>query len=594
MNVSLAGTCKSLTAFEWLNIPLFSVVTGLNGVGKTQLLKAIHDGLQERPTPAPTRAIPQSSIDKEKNSIKVTGFYAKREHVPLVVRGVWKDALKTDSVTITDVQEQSAKLWKELEKCKAKHKESISRNQPTAAFNELHLRIASHLGKQPQQITEPEFRSCITAKDISAHDVMTCKISSAFYAYRVKQYEAAMDRVPDDVFLGQHGLPPWQTLEKLLVEFGLPFTFSNPSDHKLGDKFVCKLLLRDSNNLLKHEDLSAGEQASLTVVLWLFNALHAQIAPKLLLLDEPDAHLHPSMAKQLIRSLIDVLCDKHQVRVIMTTHSPSTVALCPEGSVFLMSKESPRIQSIEKQRAITSLTNNLVNVTASLRVVLVEDKADKAFYEEVVGQAVLDGSIPADPPLLFMSAGHDKKDSGSGGKTVVKAWTSKMNEAGLGHLIVGLVDRDGGDAVVPQVFTIGRYSIENYLLDPLVVYTALMNDNSQPKVEGVAIQPGSERLLRKLPLDLKQAIADTIHMNRKLLEQINPSDHEAIMVDVEFDDGTLRYPQWLISRRGKELCQRYYEAFDRKITFDSLLQGFRRTHAISNDLTDVIRRCQTG
>ena len=43
MDIKFTGKYKSITAFEWLNIPQFAVITGPNGTGKSQLLKLIYN-----------------------------------------------------------------------------------------------------------------------------------------------------------------------------------------------------------------------------------------------------------------------------------------------------------------------------------------------------------------------------------------------------------------------------------------------------------------------------------------------------------------------------------------------------------------------
>lgn len=42
MNIKFSNKYKSITPFEWLEIPKFSVITGPNGTGKSQLLQLIH------------------------------------------------------------------------------------------------------------------------------------------------------------------------------------------------------------------------------------------------------------------------------------------------------------------------------------------------------------------------------------------------------------------------------------------------------------------------------------------------------------------------------------------------------------------------
>lgn len=53
--------------------------------------------------------------------------------------------------------------------------------------------------------------------------------------------------------------------------------------------------------------------------------------PALLLVDEPDAHLHPSTQERLIRTLAEA-ARKFDTQVILTTHSPSVIRSLPPGA----------------------------------------------------------------------------------------------------------------------------------------------------------------------------------------------------------------------------------------------------------------------
>ena len=69
--------------------------------------------------------------------------------------------------------------------------------------------------------------------------------------------------------------------------------------------------------------MSSGEKVLISLVFYLYSSQEKNVFPKLLLLDEPNAHLHPTMTQQFLNVVKNVLVDKFNVRVIMTTHSPS-------------------------------------------------------------------------------------------------------------------------------------------------------------------------------------------------------------------------------------------------------------------------------
>ena len=120
----------------------------------------------------------------------------------------------------------------------------------------------------------------------------------------------------------------------------------------------------------------------------------------MLLLDEPDAHLHPSMTTQFLDVISEVLVGKHGVRVIMTTHSPSTVALAPEGSLFELERGAKTVKKVtNRQDVISILTAGLITVSRSTKFCFVADEKDVEFYE-AIRDLLTDYGPSQDPAVL--------------------------------------------------------------------------------------------------------------------------------------------------------------------------------------------------
>ena len=83
---------------------------------------------------------------------------------------------------------------------------------------------------------------------------------------------------------------------------------------------------------------------------------------------------------------------------------------------------------------------------------------------------------------------------------------------GSEDVISGLVDRDEdelGDIV--NLFQLHRYSIENYLLDPVYLYVYLMHHGHALSVDlKQQVPPGGEQVLRQWPGCELQKIADAV------------------------------------------------------------------------------------
>ena len=104
-----------------------------------------------------------------------------------------------------------------------------------------------------------------------------------------------------------------------------------------------------------------------------------------IILDEPDAHLHPEMSNILIKALNETFVKKIGIKVIITTHSPMTVALAPEESIFQLNNHPETfLKKISKDDALKNLTNGLPSLTIDYenhRQVFVESPTDLFYFQ---------------------------------------------------------------------------------------------------------------------------------------------------------------------------------------------------------------------
>ena len=73
MNLRFTTNYKSLEPFEWANVPMFTIITGTNGSGKTQLLELIFNTLvpqpQHQPFMPPNPTIEISGVIYDKGEV---------------------------------------------------------------------------------------------------------------------------------------------------------------------------------------------------------------------------------------------------------------------------------------------------------------------------------------------------------------------------------------------------------------------------------------------------------------------------------------------------------------------------------------------
>jgi ABC-type uncharacterized transport system ATPase subunit len=114
--------------------------------------------------------------------------------------------------------------------------------------------------------------------------------------------------------------------------------------------------------------LSSGEKVLMALVASVYKGTSDHRFPNVLLLDEIDASLHPSMIKNLLDTIEEIFLE-NGTKVILVTHSPTTVALSPDESIFVMQKQgTSRIEKKSKSEALSILTEGYATLEEGLRI----------------------------------------------------------------------------------------------------------------------------------------------------------------------------------------------------------------------------------
>ena len=130
-----------------------------------------------------------------------------------------------------------------------------------------------------------------------------------------------------------------------------------------------------SSNNIQLQELSSGEKMIVSLIMWVHNT-NSLKKVKCLLLDEPDAHLHPSLSKMFMDIIYEKFVKEFGIQVIIATHSPSTIAYTPENEdvdVLFMDKEKNIIEKVEKEIAIEKLSSGLMLVKQNTIELSLED-----------------------------------------------------------------------------------------------------------------------------------------------------------------------------------------------------------------------------
>ena len=211
----------------------------------------------------------------------------------------------------------------------------------------------------PDEITQAEFKKMYTPTNLKKN-FLPSSIGKIFLRYRIKEYEEFMERVDkadnvyadrlrkqcaDDFLKKNGGMAPWDFINSILKTYsGFDYTISFPDkfdfdrySYQQTSSFIPKLKNERKDIQIDYQSMSSGEHTLFALALCLFKTSSDNLFPKLLLLDEVDSSLHPSMIENLFRVIKDVFV-QNGTKVMLTTHSPTTIALAEEKSIFVVNK----------------------------------------------------------------------------------------------------------------------------------------------------------------------------------------------------------------------------------------------------------------
>ena len=215
--------------------------------------------------------------------------------------------------------------------------------------------------------------------------------NALFVRYKVEQYAWAHTKgeQTDDSFRNlmsryrKERTPPWEVLREYLDRMreatGTPdlfnFSFTDPEEDQLTYSehlqysFEPKMTNSTTSESYSMEHLSSGEKILMALCLASFNQAIGRRQPKLILLDEIDAVLHPSMINALIATLKERFVD-NGTRVIMATHSVTTVAMLEEGEIHRVVRKNGGIEvhPTTKSEAVSELSEGIASIDTGLRI----------------------------------------------------------------------------------------------------------------------------------------------------------------------------------------------------------------------------------
>ena len=223
-------------------------------------------------------------------------------------------------------------------------------------------------------------------------DTIANTLNEAFTRYKVDQYSWAHSEseVPgrgDVATLMQayrdNHKPPWETLREILShmreEVGsdelFNFDFSDPEHDQLNHathsqySFRTSMTNRSTSDRYNVDTLSSGESVLMCLCLIWFDQELGRRRPDLLLLDELDALLHPSMVSALV-SCLKRLFVANGTHVLLATHSASTVAALSDNEIFRLTRRGGdlKLGPVPRSEAVEELSDGIATLDTGLRI----------------------------------------------------------------------------------------------------------------------------------------------------------------------------------------------------------------------------------
>ncbi|EKT4489581.1 ATP-binding protein [Shewanella algae] len=483
------------------------VLTGKNGSGKTRFIESIKNQCStafiddEIINPQDVRVVPQASLNPNFGPNYNDAQYQQKITASLQLFDRIKDDLKHE-LDRKKIQDHSRMREGGLDyESLFKLCQSIAKVVEKPAYELTHDDIIFHFEEPARNILGIQNISTIVNQYIKRLH------KNEFNEWKCTQKGSDVQYWSDEEFLDKFGDKPWVLINRILDDtFDGKFEFSSPDESSQSYTYQAQLLQRESKATVSVEHLSSGEKTLLWLALTLFNSQYYDDeianAPRILLIDEPDAFLHPKMVLKMYKAL-DSFKNNFNSIVIISTHSPTTVALAPNDSVYLIDNNC--VDKIEKDSAISDLLDGVSQISLNpqnRRQIFVESQYDVDVYQSLYSK-LMHRSELIDPKisLSFVSSGPKmpkqqlidkaKQILGVKEEVALNEFIESINGVGncvqvIGQVealaendnntVRGIIDWDLKNKPTENVAVFASeysYSIENVTLDPICMLLLL-------------------------------------------------------------------------------------------------------------------------
>jgi predicted ATPase len=592
MQLQFQTAFKSITALDEIQLPPLMVLTGANGSGKSHLLEAILQGqigIRE----------PQLQINEIRLYNPMTlPLNSAQSSLNLTENRAVNAWTYISQARMNGFAQLGIAPVSNLEILTAPQREHMA-NQINAAVFNFCGRVAmneviARAGKQLVDFTEEETYEHFAAFSFSGADPFSRNLTDLFLWYqaqvvkndfnelRAGKYGTGEIFLTPEQFLTKYGIPPWETLNRMFAVARIPYTVDHPT-HTDNRAYQARLKHKDEGTQVELEWLSSGEKILVSLAISLYSLGEwrtGTVAPKLLLLDEIDAFLHPSMIRGLLEAIQSIVIEQCGIPVIFVTHAPTTVALAPEESLYLMKRQAPRLTKVNRDAAIAALTAEVRTVSVRLenrRHVFVESEYDEDLYSDIYARLrdLPEADLSSEISLTFIASGR----GGQGNCVAVEHLVNNLSQRGNSSAY-GILDWDAQRTSTQRVLVLAenrRYALENIVFDPcLMLYFLVRQQFVAP--EEVGLDP-SDTHLKIIGLDLPR-IQNAVNMLLAKLA-LGKQNLDMTLEPCTYVGGAqVEIPRWYLRHQGHNLEEHW------KVVFPPL-NRYRREDELKKDVVGM-------
>lgn len=641
MKINLSDEYKSLQPFISEELNDFTLITGKNGSGKSQLLdllskKSRNDAsvISVRIEIEPTLTKIQSEGIIKENAKKIGHDQWKaiinkhltkykqlsntsKEFIQFILNKNLKNTInqknrRTFLSEEPQYKELIVKLYSENNQTVLApiadvkiHMEKDALRRVFVPENENTIRFIEELckstGKKETDLTDSDFfNTPIEEHYVDENDLFTSQIELVFYNYAkrrdlnrknyfYKKEEGEKNNSISDKEFTKHFKPPWKIINEILEFHNLDFYFKGieKSEFTIEVPIDFKLYKKSSNQEIPFNDLSSGEKVIIGLILKLFVSEYygsEMTFPELLVLDEPDSHLHPEMSKLLLDVLQDTFVKKYNIKVLVTTHSPSTIALAPENCIYQLSNgKNTSLKKISKDDALKILTSFIPTLSIDYKnhkQVFVESPTDVLYFQNLHDKHQQNKSL--DYKLYFISNSPGKSNCSQVYKIVEEIRKSGNTTA------YGIVDWDLTNKPKSNVYVHGlneRYSVENFILDPIYILCLLIDMGN---AHGICQKTGLDITYNQFMIgteneDKLQQL--TSYFFNEFEKKFPAYKYDSKKVHLEYlNKKHLEVPEWYVKMQGHKIVDMIKKIFP-------ALDKFKNEGELQNKLSVILTKC---